>query len=197
MTVATSSKDLVNTSLLAGFQSAVLGGLEIELEFFDKMVALMPDSLSVNGAKATILEVEKTGHLPTLVSSASQDFVRCGVVRALKGGKEVALTDSLNVAIQGRKRLGSKAFNEILGAETATYANVKKAVYNTPAKENAPRALKVEGVDALIQALYEAFQDENFNGIISDPVTADKVVKQLGACSTHSKQVNHPSVRVA
>lgn len=197
MTVATSSKDLVNTSLLAGFQSAVLGGLEIELEFFDKMVALMPDSLSVNGAKATILEVEKTGHLPTLVSSASQDFVRCGVVRALKGGKEVALTDSLNVAIQGRKRLGSKAFNEILGAETATYANVKKAVYNTPAKENAPRAPKVEGVDALIQALYEAFQDENFNGIISDPVTADKVVKQLGACSTHSKQVNHPSVRVA
>jgi len=198
MTTATSSKDLVNTSLLAGFSSVVEGELEKELYFFDEMISLMPDSLSVNGAKATIAKVEESiGRLPSLVSSASQDFVRCGVVRALKGGKESTLTDSLNVAIQGRKRLGSKAFNEILGADNATFASVKKAVYNTPAKENAPRAPKVEGVDALIQALYEAFQDENFNGIISDPVTADKVVKQLGACSTHSKRVNHPTVHVA
>lgn len=198
MTTAPTSKDLINTSLLAGFSSVVEGGLDVELHFFNEMISLMPDTLSVRGARATIEQVEQnTGRLPSLVSSASQDFVRTGVVRALKGGKDSTLTDSLNVAIQGRKRLGSKAFNEILGAETATFANIKKAVYNTPVKENAPRAPKVEGVDALIQALYEALSAEDFNGIISDPVTADKVVKQLGACSTHSKRVNHPVISVA
>lgn len=198
MTTATSSKDLVNTSLLAGFSSVVEGGLEVELHFFNEMISIMPETLSVNGAKATIAQVEADkGRLPSLVSSASQDFVRTGIVRALKGGADATLTDSLNVAIQGRKRLGSKHFNEILSAEGATFANVKKAVYNTPAKENAPRASKVEGVNALVQALYEALSADDFDGIISDPVTADKVVKQLGACSTHSKQVNHPSVRVA
>lgn len=188
----------MNTSLLAGFSSVVEGGLEVELHFFNEMISIMPETLSVNGAKATIAQVEADkGRLPSLVSSASQDFVRTGIVRALKGGADATLTDSLNVAIQGRKRLGSKHFNEILSAEGATFANVKKAVYNTPAKENAPRASKVEGVNALVQALYEALSADDFDGIISDPVTADKVVKQLGACSTHSKQVNHPSVRVA
>ena len=194
MTTATSSKDLVNTSLLVGFSSAVKAGLEVELEFFDKMISLMPETLSVNGAKATIFQVETdTGRLPSLVSSAAQDFVRTGIVRALKGGSDVTLTESLNVAIQGRKRLNSKAFNEILSAEGATFASVKKQVYAVPAKENAPRATAPKGVDALIEALLEALSADDFEGILRNPESADAVAKQLMACSKHTKAMNHPA----
>jgi len=194
MTTATSSKDLVNTSLLAGFSSVVEGGLEVELHFFNEMISMMPDTLSVNGAKATIAQVEADkGRLPSLVSSASQDFVRTGIVRALKGGSEVTLTESLNVAIQGRKRLNSKAFNEILSAEGATFASVKKQVYAVPAKENAPRATTPKGVDALIEALLEALSADDFEGILRNPESADAVAKQLMACSKHTKSMNHPA----
>lgn len=194
MTTATSSKDLVNTSLLAGFSSVVEGGLEVELYFFNEMISLMPETLSVNGAKATIAQVEADkGRLPSLVSSAAQDFVRTGVVRALKGGSDVTLTESLNVAIQGRKRLNSKAFNEILSAEGATFASVKKAVYLVPAKENAPRATAPKGVDGLLVALAEALESEDFDGLIANPEMAEAVAKQLNACAKHSKSVNHPS----
>ena len=194
MTTATSSKDLVNTSLLAGFSSVVEGGLEVELHFFNEMISMMPETLSVNGAKATIAQVEADmGRLPSLVSSASQDFVRTGIVRALKGGSDVTLTESLNVAIQGRKRLGSKEFNEILSAETATFANIKKAVYAQPAKENAPRATTPKGVDALIEALLEALSADDFEGILRNPDSADAVAKQLSACSKHTKSMNHPA----
>ena len=194
MTTATSSKDLVNTSLLAGFSSVVEGGLEVELHFFNEMISMMPETLSVNGAKATIAQVEADkGRLPSLVSSAAQDFVRTGVVRALKGGADVTLTESLNVAIQGRKRLGSKEFNEILSAETATFANIKKAVYAQPAKENAPRATAPKGVDALIEALLEALSADDFEGILRTPESADAVAKQLMACSKHTKAMNHPA----
>lgn len=194
MTTATSSKDLVNTVLLVGFSSAVEAGLDTELHFFNEMISMMPETLSVNGAKATIAQVEADkGRLPSLVSSASQDFVRTGVVRALKGGSEVTLTESLNVAIQGRKRLNSKAFNEILSAEGATFASVKKAVYAVPAKENAPRATTPKGVDALIEALLEALSAEDFEGILRTPESADAVAKQLMACSKHTKAMNHPA----
>lgn len=194
MTTATSSKDLVNDALLAGFSSVVEGGLEVELHFFDEMISMMPETLSVNGAKATIAQVEADkGRLPSLVSSAAQDFVRTGIVRALKGGSDVTLTESLNVAIQGRKRLGSKEFNEMLSAETATFANIKKAVYAQPAKENAKRATTPKGVDGLLVALAEALDAEDFEGLIANPELADAVAKQLLACSKHSKQVNHPA----
>jgi len=188
MTTAIPSKDLVNTSLLAGFSTVVEGGLETELKFFGEMIALMPDSLSVNGAKATIEKVEEDmGRLPSLVSSAAQDFLRTGVVRALKGGADSTLTDSLNVAIQGRKRLGSKAFNEILSAETATYAKIKTAVYAQPAKVSAPRATAPKGVDGLIVALAEALEGEDFSGILANPAQALAVAKQLNACAQLSK----------
>ena len=194
MTTATSSKDLVNTVLLVGFSSAVEAGLDTELHFFNEMISMMPETLSVNGAKATIAQVEAdTGRLPSLVSSAAQDFVRTGVVRALKGGADVTLTESLNVAIQGRKRLNSKAFNEILSAEGATFASVKKQVYAVPAKENAPRATAPKGVDALIEALLEALSAEDFEGILRTPESADAVAKQLMACSKHTKAMNHPA----
>lgn len=198
-TVATSSKDLVNTVLLEGFSSVVEGGLETELYFFHEMISLMPDSLSVNGAKATIAQVEADkGKLPSLVSSASQDFVLCGVVRNLIGGCDSTLTDSLNVAIQGRKRLTAKRFKDMLTAETATYANIKKAVYNTPVKEKAKsEKIKIEGVDALIEALFEAFESENFDGLLANVDLADKVAKKISNCSKHTKAINHPSMRNA
>lgn len=190
MSDVTSSKDLVNTVLLAGFSSVVEGGLEVELKFFNEMISLMPDSLSVNGAKATIAQVEADkGRLPSLVSSASQDFVRTGVVRALKGGQDATLADSLNVAIQGRKRHGSKEFNILLSAENATYATIKKAVYAKPAKENAPRATTPKGVDGLIVALAEALEAEDFDGIIANPVLALAVAKQLTGCASHSVKI--------
>lgn len=187
---AVPSKDMVNTSLLAGFSSVVEGGLEVELHFFNEMISLMPETLSVNGAKATIAQVEADkGRLPSLVSSASQDFVRTGIVRALKGGQDSTLTESLNVAIQGRKRLGSKKFNEILSAESATFANIKKAVYAQPAQENAKRATTPKGVDGLIVALAEALEAEGFNGIIANPVLALAVAKQLTGCASHSVKI--------
>lgn len=187
---AVPSKDMVNTSLLAGFSSVVEGGLEVELHFFNEMISLMPETLSVNGAKATIAQVEADkGRLPSLVSSASQDFVRTGIVRALKGGQDSTLTDSLNVAIQGRKRLGSKKFNEILSAENATYAKIKTAVYLVPAKENAPRATTPKGVDGHLVALAEALGADDFNGIIANPVLALAVAKQLNACASHSVKI--------
>ena len=184
----------MNTSLLVGFSSVVEGGLEVELHFFNEMISMMPETLSVNGAKATIAQVEADkGRLPSLVSSASQDFVRTGIVRALKGGSDVTLTESLNVAIQGRKRLNSKAFNEILSAEGATFASVKKQVYAVPAKENAPRSTAPKGVDALIEALLEALSADDFEGILRNPESADAVTKQLMACSKHTKSMNHPA----
>ena len=190
MTTATPSKDLINTALLAGFSSVVEGGLDTELKFFNEMISLMPDSLSVNGAKATIAQVEADkGRLPSLVSSASQDFVRTGVVRALKGGQDSTLADSLNVASQGRKRHGSKEFNILLSAENATYATIKKAVYAKPARENAPRATTPKGVDGLIVALAEALEAEDFDGIIANPILAIAVAKQLTGCASHSVKI--------
>lgn len=197
--VAVSSKDMANTGLVQDFKASLLPVLEKEKSLWQVMVSLMVQGeLSVRGGKSTIEAVNaESGSLPTIAVSQVQYFISAGkVFEFVKGAQDVPLSNLLNVTIQGTRKLGVKRFAELVEV-ASSFKALASTVEKAPAKEKAERAPKVEGVDALVQALYEAFQDENFNGIISDPVTADKVVKQLGACSTHSKQVNHPSVRVA
>ena len=69
-------QDMINTELYAELSGVVSGSLEAELEIFNSMVALMPASLSVRGAQATIAKVEEDcGSLPSIKSSHTQDFI--------------------------------------------------------------------------------------------------------------------------
>lgn len=192
---AVQSKDMANTSLVSDFKASLLPVLEKEKALWVLMLRMMQDeALSVRGGKATIEAVNaESGSLPTIAVSAVQYFISAGTIYdTVQGSGEVPLSALLNVTIQGTRKLGAKRFKELVEV-TSNFKALAKAVEKAPAKEKAERAPKVEGVDALIDALLEALSADDFEGILRNPENADAVAKQLLACSKHSKQVNHPA----
>jgi hypothetical protein len=148
----------------------------------------------VRGGKATIEAVNtESGALPTIATSSVQYFISAGTVfEKVKGAKDVPLSVLLNATIQGTRKLGVKRFAELVEV-SSSFKALASTVEKAPAKEKAERAPKVEGVDALIEALNKALEADDFEGIISNPELAEAVAKQLQGCAKHSKSVNHPA----
>lgn len=192
---AVQSKDMANTSLVSDFKASLLPVLEAEKALWQVMVSLMvKGELSVRGGKSTIEAVNaESGSLPTIAVSQVQYFLSAGqVFELVKGAQDVPLSSLLNVTIQGTRKLGAKRFAELVEV-SSSFKALASTVEKAPAKEKAERAPKVEGVDALIDALLEALSADDFEGILRNPENADAVAKQLIACSKHTKQVNHPA----
>jgi hypothetical protein len=193
-TTAVQSKDMANTGLVSDFKASLLPVLQKEKQLWQVMVSLMVQGdLSVRGGKATIEAVNaESGSLPTIATSAVQYFISAGVVfEKVKGANEVPLSNLLNVTIQGTRKLGVKRFAELVEV-SSSFKALSATVEKAPAKEKAKGA-KVEGVDALIEALAKALEGDDFEGILSNPELAEAVAKQLIASAKHSKQVNHPA----
>ena len=193
-TTAVQSKDMANTGLVSDFKASLLPVLAKEKALWEVMVSLMVSGdLSVRGGKATIEAVNaESGSLPTIATSAVQYFISAGTVfEKVKGAKDVPLSSLLNVTIQGTRKLGVKRFAELVEV-SSSFKALAGTVEKAPAKEKA-RAPKVEGVDALIEALGKALEAEDFEGILSNPELAEAVAKQLQGCAKHSKSVNHPA----
>ena len=194
-TTAVQSKDMANTGLVSDFKASLLPVLQKEKQLWQVMVSLMVQGdLSVRGGKATIEAVNaESGSLPTIATSAVQYFISAGVVfEKVKGANEVPLSNLLNVTIQGTRKLGVKRFAELVEV-SSSFKALSATVEKAPAKEKAEGKAKIEGVDALIEALAKALDAEDFEGILSNPELADAVAKQLQGCSKHSKSVNHPA----
>lgn len=193
--IATQSKDMANTGLVQDFKASLLPVLQKEKALWQVMVSLMVNGdLSVRGGKSTIEAVNaESGSLPTIATSAVQYFISAGVVfEKVKGAKDVSLSNLLNVTIQGTRKLGVKRFAELVEVSTSFKA-LEGVVDKAPAKEKAEGKAKVEGVDALIEALGKALESEDFEGILINPELAEAVAKQLQGCAKHSKSVNHPA----
>jgi len=192
---AVQSKDMANTGLVQDFKASLLPVLAKEKALWEIMVSLMVQGdLSVRGGKATIEAVDaETGSLPTIATSSVQYFISAGTVfDKVKGAKDVPLSVLLNATIQGTRKLGVKRFAELVEV-SSSFKALASTVEKAPAKEKAERSAKVEGVDALIEALNKALESEDFEGILLNPELAEAVAKQLQGCAKHSKSVNHPA----
>ena len=193
-----SSKDMANTSLVGSFKASLLPVLEKEKALWIQMVGLMNEGeLSVRGGKATIEAVNKeTGALPTIAVSSVQYFQKASsVFVGVEGANQAPLKDLLNTTIQGVRKLGSKRFVELVEVATS-FGKLAKIVADAPEKAKNSKP-KVEGVEALIVALLEALEGEEFEGVLVNIEGAEALAKQLGACVKHSKQVrseNHPAL---
>ena len=194
----TLSKDMANTSLVGSFKASLLPVLEKEKGLWIQMVGLMNEGeLSVRGGKATIEAVNKeSGALPTIAVSSVQYFQKASsVFVGVEGANQAPLKDLLNTTIQGVRKLGSKRFVELVEVATS-FGKLAKIVADAPEKEKNSKP-KVEGVEALIVALLEALEGEEFEGVLVNIEGAEALAKQLGACVKHSKQVrseNHPAL---
>lgn len=193
-----SSKDMANTSLVGSFKASLLPVLEKEKALWVEMVGLMNEGeLSVRGGKATIEAVNKeSGALPTIAVSSVQYFQKASsVFVGVEGANQAPLKDLLNTTIQGVRKLGSKRFAELVEVATS-FGKLAKIVSDAPEKAKNSKP-KVEGVEALIVALLEALEGEEFEGVLVNIEGAEALAKQLNACVKHSKQVrseNHPAL---
>lgn len=193
-----SSKDMANTSLVGSFKASLLPVLEKEKALWVEMVGLMNEGeLSVRGGKATIEAVNKeSGALPTIAVSSVQYFQKASsVFVGVEGANQAPLKDLLNTTIQGVRKLGSKRFAELVEVATS-FGKLAKIVADAPEKAKNSKP-KVEGVEALIVALLEALEGEEFEGVLVNIEGAEALAKQLSACVKHSKQVrseNHPAL---
>ena len=194
----TLSKDMANTSLVGSFKASLLPVLEKEKALWLEMVGLINEGeLSVRGGKATIEAVNKeSGALPTIAVSSVQYFQKASsVFVGVEGANQAPLKDLLNTTVQGVRKLGSKRFVELVEVATS-FGKLAKIVADAPEKPKNSKP-KVEGVEALIVALLEALEGEEFEGVLVNIEGAEALAKQLGACVKHSKQVrseNHPAL---
>jgi hypothetical protein len=162
------------------------------------MVGLINEGeLSVRGGKATIEAVNKeSGALPTIAVSSVQYFQKASAVFVgVEGANQVPLKELLNTTVQGVRKLGSKRFVELVEVVTS-FGKLAKVVADAPEKAKNSKP-KVKGVEALIVALLEALEADEFEGVLVNIEGAEALVKQLSACVKHSKQVrseNHPAL---
>ena len=194
----TLSKDMANTSLVGSFKASLLPVLEKEKALWIQMVGLINEGeLSVRGGKATIEAVNKeTGALPTIAVSSVQYFQKASAVFVgVEGANQVPLKELLNTTVQGVRKLGSKRFVDLVAVVTS-FGKLAKVVADAPEKAKNSKP-KVKGVEALIVALLEALEADEFEGVLVNIEGAEALAKQLGACVKHSKQVrseNHPAL---
>jgi hypothetical protein len=174
----TSSKDSINTSLVAELSAIPAGSLSGELIAFERGVSLMAQGvISVRGLRASILEAEKVGALPTIRSSWSEHFPAVATVRALKGGSDVPLRASFAVVVQGKKAFKGAGFAELV--ESAKDFQALSDAIPTPEKKDkrSPHSNdttpKVASIDDLLSALGQALK--------SKPVLTGKTLKDAEA----------------
>ncbi len=198
MAKAITSKDMANTSLVSSFKASLLPVLEKEKALWVEMVGLMNEGqLSVRGGKETINAVNKeSGALPTIAVSSVQYFQKASAVFVgVEGANQAPLKDLLNTTIQGVRKLGSKRFAELVEA-SSSFGKLAKIVSDAPEKPKNSKP-KIEGVEALIVALNEALEADDFEGVLVNIEGAEALAKQLSACVKHSKMVrseNHPAL---
>lgn len=156
----TTSKDNAHEGFVSELASIPAGSLSAELVAFERGVSLMAQGLiSVRGLKASIVEAEKVGALPTIRSSWAEHFPAVATVRGLKGGKEATLRASFAVVVNGKKALKGEGFAKLV--ETSkSFADLAEAIPapskkapSAHSKEKAEKAPKVATVEELIQAL--------------------------------------------
>jgi hypothetical protein len=153
----TSSKDSAHKGFVTELASIPAGSLSAELVAFERGVSLMAQGLiSVRGLKASIIEAEKVGALPTIRSSWSEHFPAVATVRAMKGGKDVPLRASFAVVVNGKKALKGEGFAKLVEG-SASFAELEKAIpapsKKAPAphsKEKAPKAPVMTLEDLLV-----------------------------------------------
>ena len=173
-----SSKDSINTSLVAELSAIPAGSLSGELIAFERGVSLMAQGvISVRGLKASIVEAEKVGALPTIRSSWAEHFPAVATVRALKGGADVSLRQSFAVVVQGKKALKGAGFAELVESAKdfqaladAIPAPVAKDKREAHHNEKAP---KVATIEDLLMALGQALK--------AKPVLTGKALKDAEA----------------
>jgi len=174
----TSTKDSINASLVSELSAIPAGSLSGELIAFERGVSLMSQGvISVRGLKASIIEAEKVGALPTIRSSWAEHFPAVATVRALKGGDKASLRASFAVVVQGKKALKGDGFAKLVeGAEDfqaladAIPAPVAKEKREAHHNEKAP---KVATIDDLLSALGQALK--------AKPVLTGKALKDAEA----------------
>lgn len=118
--------DLANLEIA----SRLVGTFNLDKEF---EIYLEIDSLnekgflSVAGIRATLLEVEKVGSAPSLKSDYAQQFPLVRQIRAMKGAEGKTLKALFNIAVQGRKAMGTADMAQKV-ADSKTLASLEKAV---------------------------------------------------------------------
>jgi hypothetical protein len=174
----TSSKDSINASLVSELSAIPAGSLSGELIAFERGVSLMAQGvISVRGLKASIVEAEKVGALPTIRSSWAEHFPAVATVRGLKGGDKAPLRQSFAVVIMGKKALKGDGFAKLVeSAEDfqaladSIPAPVAKEKREAHHNEKAP---KVATIEDLLSALGQALK--------AKPVLTGKALKDAEA----------------
>jgi hypothetical protein len=174
----TSSKDSINASLVSELSAIPAGSLSGELIAFERGVSLMSQGvISVRGLKASIVEAEKVGALPTIRSSWAEHFPAVATVRGLKGGDKAPLRQSFAVVIMGKKALKGDGFAKLVeSAEDfqaladSIPAPVAKEKREAHHNEKAP---KVASIEDLLSALGQALK--------AKPVLTGKALKDAEA----------------
>lgn len=154
VTVIADDINAVDSLIADQFKSFIEEGLSTEVEIWERMVAKhLVGGISVRGMKATLDEVSLVGALPSIASTTAQYFADTVTVRNLEGGKEAPLKATLNVTIQGVRKLGKARFLEVVG-KASTFSALAKTVESTPAKEKAegtPKGLPtITDLDGLV-----------------------------------------------
>lgn len=158
--------DLANIDLAKKLQ----GTLNLEGEF---AIYLEIDSLnekgflSVAGIRATLQEVEKVGSAPSLKSDYAQQFPIVREIRKMKGAEKKTLKELFNLAVQGRKALGTPAMAGKV-AEVKTLSALSTAV--TKAKEEKETATRGAGKETA---------DEKKAGKVTPETLAVKLAEYL------------------
>jgi hypothetical protein len=174
----TSTKDSINASLVQELSAIPAGSLSGELVAFGRGVELMAQGvISVRGLKASIVEAEKVGALPTIRSSWAEHFPAVATVRALKGGNEVSLRASFAVVVNGKKALKGDGFAKLVESAEDFYA-LADAIPAPVAKEKREahhneKIAKVATIDDLLSALGSALK--------AKPVLTGKTLKDAEA----------------
>lgn len=167
-------------------------GSEIAI-YEDLCTGLNLGALSVRGAKATILEINKVGSLPSIALTSCQYLLTSEKVRALAGGEDQPLKNLINVTIQGSRKLGKKGIlAEIEKGES--FAELEKTIEETPDKPKV-QSPKAEGIDALLKVFVDGFVTLEDITPKDSELWADFLAKVKAISG--SVRAGHPSVKVA
>jgi hypothetical protein len=174
----TSSKDSINASLVSELSAIPAGSLSGELIAFERGVSLMAQGvISVRGLKASIVEAEKVGALPTIRSSWAEHFPAVATVRGLKGGDKAPLRQSFAVVIMGKKALKGDGFAKLVESAEDFQALADSipapVAKDTRAPHSNDKAPKVASIEDLLSALGQALK--------AKPVLTGKALKDAEA----------------
>lgn len=161
--------------------------------WFDKSASMIVNKqLSTRGWKAT---VEDSGS-SAMTETYSGYVVRAFLAGQLKGAEKVHAKELVTVTQAISRDVKAGDFNKFL-ASVGTWSKFKSSVKPKKARGSGESSSEKGSVSESMRALLELLEAEDFDGIILEIELAEKVLTRLGAQVKISKQVNHPSVRVA